>query len=264
MDLGLKGKRAFISGSTAGIGFGIARLLLQEGATVIINGRTQESVDSKVTQLIEEFPNGDVSGIAADFSHKQEVEKLIDHLHDIDILINNVGIYYSKNFEDTTDDEWYHQFEVNVMSGIRLSRALLPKMLKSGWGRIIFISSECSNLVPEDLISYSTTKAALLAISRGLAQLTKGSEVTVNTIAPGSTLTEGAELFLENLAKEQGVEKAKAEADFFKNIRTSSLLQRFAQVDEVAQTVVYYSSPLSSATNGSLIKIDGGSMGGIY
>lgn len=263
MDLQLTNKTVFITGSTSGIGFATAKLFLQEGATVFVNGRSQESVDKAVDQLVDELPNAKVCGIPADFSKKTEIDALIKQLPPIDILINNVGIYASTTFFDMPDEEWYHQFEVNVMSGVRLSRQLMPQMLDKNWGRIIFISSECATLVPEDLIAYSMTKTAMLSISRGLAQMTKGTAVTVNTVVPGSTLSEGAEQFLADVAQKEGKTAKKVEEEFFTNVRTSSLLQRFASVTEVANTIVYLSSPLAAATNGAAIKVDGGSMGGI-
>ncbi|TMM59207.1 SDR family oxidoreductase [Maribacter algarum] len=263
MNLQLQDKTAFITGSTAGIGYATAKTLIQEGASVILNGRTEGSVIKAVQKLEQEFPNNSVSGFATDFSKLNEVEELVNKLPEIDILINNVGIYSSGSFFEITDEDWYRQFEVNVMSGVRLSKNILPKMLTKNWGRILFVSSECATLVPIDMIPYSMTKAALHAVSRGLAQLTKSSGVTVNTIVPGSTLSEGAERFLENAAEKDGKIKAEVEEDFFSEVRTSSLLQRFAKVDEVANTIAYLSSPLSSATNGSAIKVDGGSTGGI-
>lgn len=263
MNLQLNGKSVFISGSTSGIGFGIAKTFLQEGASIIVNGRTDVSVSEAMKRLKKEFSKGKMEGIACDFSKPSEVENLLEKLPDIDILINNVGIYTSQSFFETTDEDWKQQIEVNIMSGVRLSKYLLPKMIDKNWGRILFISSECATLVPADLIAYSTTKTALLGVSRGLAQLTKGTEVTVNTIFPGSTLTEGAQLFLENLAKEKSQSIEAIKADFFREVRYSSLLQRFINVEEVANTVVYFSSPLAAATNGTSIKVDGGSMGGI-
>lgn len=263
MDLKLKGKTVFISGSTAGIGFGVAEIFLREGATVIINGRSNSSIEKAKQRLAQSFPDATISGLACDFSKSDEVEQLIQKLPQIDILINNVGIYTSQSFSDTSDSDWKNQMEVNIMSGVRLSRHLLPKMIEKNWGRIIFVSSECATLVPEDLIAYSTTKTALLGVSRGLAQLTKGSGVTVNTVLPGSTMTEGAEQFLKNLAEKENKSIDQVEIDFFTQIRTSSLLQRFASVEEVANTIVYFSSPLAAATNGAAIKLDGGSTGGI-
>ena len=263
MDLQLKNKTVFITGSTGGIGFATAKLFLQEDATVFINGRYQHSVDNAVEMLVTQFPNAKICGIPADFSTKEAVEALITQLPAIDILINNVGVYAATSFYEMPDAEWYRQFEVNVMSGVRLSRHLLPKMTTKNWGRILFISSECATLVPEDLIAYSMTKAAMLAVSRGLAQMTKGTNVTVNTVVPGSTLSEGAEQFLADVAKKEDKTTDQVEAEFFTNVRTSSLLQRFASVEEVANTIVYLSSPLAAATNGAAIKVDGGSMGGI-
>lgn len=263
MNLKLQGKTAFITGSIAGIGFATARTLAREGATIILNGRTEEKLNDAIQKLQEEFPKNSISGLVADFSKLNEVEELLDELPEIDILINNVGIYSSESFFETADVDWYRQFEVNVMSGIRLSKKLLPKMLSKNWGRILFVSSECATLVPVDMIPYSMTKTAIHAISRGLAQMTKGTGVTVNTIVPGSTLSEGAEQFLENVALKEGKTKVQVEEAFFTEVRTSSLLQRFATVEEVANTITYLASPLSSATNGTAIKVDGGSMGGI-
>ena len=263
MDLKLKGKTVFISGSTAGIGFGVTKIFLQEGAKVIVNGRTDTSVSKAIERLKTDFPKGEIKGVACDFSKVEEVDSLLKKLSNIDILINNVGIYTSQSFVATTDQDWHNQMEVNIMSGVRLSRHLLPKMIEKNWGRILFVSSECATLVPADLIAYSTTKTAVLGVSRGLAQLTKGTGVTVNTVLPGSTMTEGAEQFLQNLAKDKNQSVAEVETDFFKDVRPASLLQRFATVEEIANTIVYFSSPIAAATNGAAIKLDGGSMGGI-
>lgn len=263
MDLNLKGKTVFISGATAGIGFCAAKIFLQEGAVVYVNGRTKASVTKAIQRLKAVVPNAEVEGIAADFSDAKAVQLLLQELPNIDILINNVGVYTSQSFFETTDEDWQRQIEVNIMSGVRLSRHVLPKMLTKNWGRILFVSSECATLVPADLIAYSTTKAAVLAASRGLAQLTSGTGVTVNAVLPGSTMTEGAADFLADLATKENKTIAQAESDFFSNVRTSSLLQRFATVEEVANSMVYFSSPLASATNGAVIKLDGGSTGGI-
>ncbi len=263
MDLKLQGKTAFITGSTAGIGFATAQALAKEGVNVVLNGRTKKKLDEAVQKLQQEFPETSISGLVADFGKLNEVAELLNELPGIDILINNVGIYFPGSFFKTDDEDWYNQFEVNVMSGVRLSKQLLPKMLDTNWGRILFISSECATLVPPDMIAYSMTKAAILAVSRGLAQLTKGSGVTVNTVIPGSTLSEGADRFLEQVAENDNKTKSQVEEEFFSKVRTSSLLQRFARVEEVGNTIAYLASPLSSATNGSAIKVDGGSMGGI-
>ena len=263
MDLQLSDKNAFISGSTTGIGLHTAKALLAEGANVWINGRDDKTVAKAVAELQKTYPDCEVGGIAADFADVDSVKSLIEQLSAIDILINNVGIYSSQAFAEVSDADWQRQLEVNLMSGVRLSRVLLPKMLERGWGRVIFVSSECASLVPEDLIPYSTTKAALLALSRGLAQLTKGSDVTVNAVLPGSTLTDGAEQFLENLAKDQGVSVKQAESNFFDESRSMSLLGRFASATEVANTIAYYCSPLTSASNGAAVRVDGGTIGGI-
>lgn len=263
MDLKLQDKTAFISGSTSGIGYATAKSLAEEGATVILNGRNKDGVGEAVKRLKGEVKGAKVSGLAADFSNKEEVDRLIEQLPRIDILVNNVGIFRIKSFYDTTDEDWFRHFEVNVMSGVRLSREILPQMLSKTWGRIVFISSECATMVPDDLIAYSMTKTALLSVSRGLAQLCKGTEVTVNSVLPGSTLTAGAEQLLQDMANQDNISVQQAEVNFFQDVRSSSLLGRFAKVEEVAHTITYLCSPLAVATNGASIKVDGGSTGGI-
>ena len=260
MDLHLKGKKVFISGSTKGIGFETARLFLEEGATVIINGRTKKSVESALSSL-----NSDnVSGLVADFLKDSQVKTLIDHIpNDIDILVNNVGIFRGKEFKDETVDDWNDHFKVNLMSGVKLSKHFLPEMIKRNWGRIIFISSECATLVPSDLLSYSVSKASINVFSSGLAKLTKGTNVTINTVIPGSTLSEGSVKFLEETAKRENKTVEEVEKNFFKDVRSSSLLGRFARVEEVASTIVYLCSTVASATNGASVRVDGGSMGSI-
>jgi len=258
MDLQLKGKTAFISGSTQGIGFAIARQLLEEGANVIINGRTESRVIEAIEKLKKYIPGGEVSGIAADFSIVTEVNQLIEKLPEVDILINNAGIFEPKPFTEITDEDWFRFFEVNVMSGVRLSRYLFPKMIEKNWGRIIFISSESGVNIPEEMIHYGTTKTAQLAISRGLAELTKGTNVTVNCVLPGPTKSEGVGEFVKQLATAGNISPEEAEKNFFKTARPTSLLQRFSSVEEIANLVTYVASPLSSATNGSALKVDGG------
>ena len=260
MDLHLKGKKVFISGSTKGIGFETARLFLEEGATVIINGRTKKSVESALSSL-----NSDnVSGLVADFLKDSQVKTLIDHIpNDIDILVNNVGIFRGKEFKDETVDDWNDHFKVNLMSGVQLSKHFLPEMIKRNWGRIIFISSECATLVPSDLLSYSVSKASINVFSSGLAKLTKGTNVTINTVIPGSTLSEGSIKFLEETAVRENKTVEEVEKNFFKDVRSSSLLGRFARVKEVASTIVYLCSTAASATNGASVRVDGGSMGSI-
>ncbi|HKG08356.1 MAG TPA: SDR family oxidoreductase [Pedobacter sp.] len=258
MDLQLLNKTAFISGSTAGIGFAIAHSLLQEGAKVIINGRTEDGVAAAVQELKQLVSGADVSGLAADFSKAAEVSALIDQLPDVDILVNNAGIFEPKPFEEIPDEDWFRFFEVNVMSGIRLSRSIFPKMLAKNWGRIIFISSESAVFIPDEMIHYGMTKTAQLAISRGLAELSKGTGVTVNSILPGPTKSKGVVTFIEDLARAGNISTDEVETDFFKNLRPTSLLQRFASVEEIANTVTYYVSPLASATNGAAIRVEGG------
>lgn len=258
MDLKIEGKTAFISGSTAGIGLAIAKRLLNEGVKVIINGRKQDGVDKAVAALKAMNKNYDVKGIAADFSKADEVNTLISQLPDIDILINNAGIFEPKPFADIPDEDWYRFFEVNVMSGIRLSRHFFPKMIAKDWGRIIFISSESGVFIPDEMIHYGMTKTAQIAVSRGLAELTKGTNVTVNAILPGPTRSKGVGGFIEDLASAGKKSTEEVELDFFKNMRPTSLLQRFATVEEVADTVVYYTSGLASATNGAAIRVEGG------
>ncbi len=258
MDLQLKNKTALVTGSSAGIGFAIAKSLLQEGATVYINGRTRSSVDKAVKKLQDKIPGANVNGIPADFSKADDVNNLIKELPHADILINNVGIFEPKSFTDISDREWFHFYEVNVLSGVRLARAYFNKMIENNWGRIIFISSESALQIPEEMIHYGMTKTAQLAISRGLAELTKGTNVTVNTILPGPTKSEGSAEFVERLAKQRNISTSEAETDFFKTARPTSILRRFTSVDEIAHTVVYFSSPLSSATNGAAIRADGG------
>lgn len=258
MDLQLKGKTAFVSGSTQGIGFAIALQLLQEGATVIINGRTSQRVEQAVEKLKAQVPGAAVSGIAADFSKVADVQQLTGQLNKVDILINNAGIFEPKAFADITDEDWLRFFEVNVLSGIRLARHCFPKMLEQNWGRILFISSESAINIPDEMIHYGATKTMQLAVSRGLAELTKGTNVTVNAVLPGPTKSEGVDEFVKQLAASQNVTPQEAETGFFKTMRPTSLLQRFADVSEVASLVTYLSSPLSSATNGAALRVDGG------
>jgi NAD(P)-dependent dehydrogenase (short-subunit alcohol dehydrogenase family) len=264
MDYQLKNKTALVTGSTSGIGFAIAKLLATEGAHVIINGRSEETIQKAITELTKENPSASIVGMVADFTDKNSVEAMIAKIGDVDILINNVGIFTSQSFSETPDEDWYNLFEVNVMSGVRLSRSFLPGMLKKGWGRIIFISSECAQLVPEDLIAYGMTKAAIHSIARGLAQTTRNTAVTVNTVMPGSTLSDGAKRFLKEQAVKEKISEEEVAADFFKNVRTTSILGRFTSVEEIAQAVVYLSSPISAATNGAVLKADGGSVPGIF
>lgn len=258
MDLQLKGKTAFISGSTQGIGFAIALQLLKEGASVVINGRTEDRVKEAVGKLRQQVPGATVSGVAADFSKAADVNKLIEKLPVVDILVNNAGIFEPRPFEEITDEEWLRFFEVNVLSGVRLSRHYFQHMLQQNWGRIIFISSESAVMIPEEMIHYGMTKTAQLSISRGLAELTKNTNVTVNTVMPGPTKSEGVVEFIKQVAISKQITPEEAEKDFFKTMRPSSLIQRFADVSEIANLVTYVASPLSAATNGAALRADGG------
>jgi NAD(P)-dependent dehydrogenase (short-subunit alcohol dehydrogenase family) len=252
MDLQLDGKRALATGSTAGIGFAIAAALAGERCREILNGRTQARVDAALAKL-----PGAV-GLTADLGTSGGVAEAIRRFPDVDILINNLGIFEPKPFEAIPDEDWFRFFEVNVLSGVRLSRYYLPRMKAAGWGRIIFISSESAVQIPAEMIHYGMTKTAQLAISRGLAETTAGTRVTVNSVLPGPTASEGVEEFVGRLAADQKTDRATVEQEFFKNIRPSSLLRRFATPEEVAALVTFVASPLSSATNGAALRVDGG------
>ena len=259
MDLQLTGKKALISGSTAGIGYGIALALAREGAEVIVNGRTQTRVDEAVARLEAELGvRAEISGIAADLGAADGVEALIQQVPAVDVLVNNLGIFEPKAFADITDADWTRFFEVNVLSGVRLSRFYLPKMTAAGWGRIVFISSESGVNTPTEMIHYGFTKTAQLALSRGLAQTAKGTGVTVNSVLPGPTASEGVGTFVGQMAKERGITPEQMEKDFFEHARPSSLLKRFETVAEIADAVTFVCSPLASAITGAALRVDGG------
>ena len=257
MDLELSGKRVFVSGSTQGIGFAIAKALLREGATVVVNGRREEGVRTAVRDLESAVPGASVSGIAADFESLDDVARLLDTLGEIDILVNNVGLFGVSPFGDLADDDWQRYFDVNVMSGVRLSRHVLGGMLARGWGRIIFIGSESGVNVPGDMLHYGMTKAAMLAVSNGLAKLTRGTEVTVNAVLGGPTYSDGVARVVEQISTAQGVSADDLKSAIVAENRTS-LLQRFIEPVEIAHLVIYLASPLSSATNGAAVRADGG------
>src|SRR3954463_747719 len=258
MDLQLKGKRALVTGSTAGIGFAAAAGLFKEGASVVVNGRTKERVEEAVAKVRGTGGDGEVLSIAADLSSSGGVAELVRQLPEVDILVNNLGIFEPKPFEEIPDADWMRFFEVNVMSGVRLSRAYLPEMKQRNWGRIVFISSESAVNIPAEMIHYGMTKTAQLAIARGLAETTVGTGVTVNSVLPGPTMSEGVNEFVSGLAKQQSTDAAAVEKGFFKTMRPTSLLKRFATPQEVANLVTYVCSPLSSATNGAALRVDGG------
>jgi NAD(P)-dependent dehydrogenase (short-subunit alcohol dehydrogenase family) len=258
MDLELNGKSALVTGSTAGIGFAIARGLAREGARVIISGRSEERVNGAIDAIKKKHGSAEVEGFVGDLSLADVAAELTALYSELDILINNLGIFEPKPFVEITDQEWVHFFEVNVLSGVRLSRFYLPRMLKKDWGRIIFISSESALQIPSEMIHYGTTKTAQLAVSRGLAELTAGTGVTVNAILPGPTASEGVSEFVDRLSKQSNQSAADFEKIFFEKIRPTSLLKRFASTEEVANLVVYVASPAASATNGAALRVDGG------
>jgi len=258
MDLQLDGKRALVSGSTGGIGYAIAAALAAEGAHVIINGRTQARVDAALQKLMAARPAGKAEGFAADLGTSDGVAGIVGKFPDVEILVNNLGIFEPKPFEQIPDADWFRFFEVNVLSGVRLSRHYLPGMKERNWGRIVFISSESAVQIPAEMIHYGMTKTAQLAISRGLAETTAGTNVTVNTVLPGPTDSEGVATFVEQMAAARKISRQEVEREFFRSVRPSSLLQRFARVDEVAAMVAFVCSPLSSATNGAALRVEGG------
>jgi len=253
MDLQLSGKTALITGATAGIGLAIARTLAAEGVNLVIAGRSQANLDAAVTDI-----GGNVRAVLADPATAEGAATLTDAVPDIDILVNNLGIYESKEFGEITDDDWRRFFEVNVLSGARLSRHYLPGMLARDWGRIIFISSESAVLVPPNMIHYGMTKTAQLAISRGLAATTKGTRVTVNAVLPGTTRSAGIEDFMRSVASDPNLPAHEMEREYFAKERATSLIQRMIEPEEVASLVAYVASPLSAATNGAALRVDGG------
>jgi NAD(P)-dependent dehydrogenase (short-subunit alcohol dehydrogenase family) len=258
MELQLEGKRALVTGSTAGIGYAIAEGLAKEGATVIVNGRTSRRVEQALASLGKAGVRGKIEGLPADLGTAEGVGLAIEKFPDVDILVNNLGIFDPKPFEQISDQEWMKFFEVNVLSGVRLSRHYLPRMAKRNWGRIVFISSESAVQIPAEMIHYGMTKTAQLAISRGLAETTGGTGVTVNTVLAGPTASEGANEFVMRMATSMKKSPAEVEQEFFRSMRPTSLLRRFARPDEVAAMVTFVCSPLSSATNGAALRVDGG------
>jgi NAD(P)-dependent dehydrogenase (short-subunit alcohol dehydrogenase family) len=258
MKIDLKGKTALVTGSTSGIGHAIAKGLASAGADVVVNGRTQAKVDTAAAAIARAVPGAKVRGVAADVSAADGCNSLVADLPEVDILVNNAGIFEPRGFFDIPDEDWSRFFEVNVMSGVRLSRAYLPAMLKRNWGRIVFISSESALNIPKEMIHYGTTKTAQLAVSRGLAEMTRGTAVTVNSVLPGPTMSEGVETFVKDLARQSGQSVEAAASQFIKQFRPTSLLQRFARVEEIANMVVYVASKEASATNGAALRAEGG------
>ena len=256
MNLELTNKTALVSGSTKGIGFAIASQLAAEGAHVMVNGRTDENLASALQQIRKSVPEAKLDGFAGDLSTVKATEALLKRLPSVDILVNNLGIFEPKPFDEIPDEDWRRFFEVNVLSGVRLSRAYVAGMKQRNWGRIIFISSESGIQIPVEMIHYGTTKTAQLAVSRGLAEYCAGTGVTVNAILPGPTLSAGVEEFVARLSGGQPFEVF--EKEFFKTVRPSSLIKRFATPEEVARLVTFVCSPLASAITGAALRVDGG------
>jgi NAD(P)-dependent dehydrogenase (short-subunit alcohol dehydrogenase family) len=258
MNLGLAGKRALVTGSTAGIGLAAARGLAAEGAHVTINGRTAARVDAALDELRRALPTARVDGIAADLGTGAGCDAVIRHVPELDVLVNNVGIFEPKPFERITDAEWLRFFETNVLSGVRLSRHYVRGMRERNWGRIVFVSSESALQIPAEMIHYGMTKTAQLAVSRGLAETLAGTGVTVNSVLPGPTASEGVGTFVAQMAEARGVDRDTVEREFFASGRPSSVIQRLATVDEVASMIVYVCSAAASATTGAALRVDGG------
>ena len=258
MDLELRGKRSLVTGSTAGIGLATARLLAAEGAEVIVNGRTEARVEEAVRAIREAVPDAAVRGVAADLGSAAGCQALIEHVPDVDVLVNNVGIFEPKPFEEIPDADWLRFFETNVLSGVRMARHYISGMRTRNWGRIVFISSESAVQIPSEMIHYGMTKTAQLAVARGLAETTIGTGITVNSVLPGPTASEGVATFVAQMAEARGTDFATMEREFFATARPSSLLQRFATPDEVAAMIVYVCSGRAAATNGAALRVDGG------
>jgi NAD(P)-dependent dehydrogenase (short-subunit alcohol dehydrogenase family) len=258
MNLGLEGKRALVSGSTAGIGWAIAAGLAAEGAEVVVNGRTQSRVDAAVRAVKERHPSAQLRGVAADLGTAEGCTLMVREVPEVDVLVNNLGIFEPKPFVEIPDADWNRLWEVNVLSGVRLARSYLPGMMSRNWGRILFISSESALQIPVEMIHYGTTKTAQLAVARGLAETTRGTAVTVNSILAGPTRSEGVEEFFDRLAVQQKVDRGQVEREFFATARPTSLLQRFATPEEVAAMAVFVASRPASAVNGASLRVDGG------
>jgi NAD(P)-dependent dehydrogenase (short-subunit alcohol dehydrogenase family) len=270
MQINLENKLAIVTGSTAGIGFGIVKGLATAGANVVLNGRTQARVDEAVGQLeseIRRLSSGhkpSIRGVAADLSTRQSATEFIAQVPDADILVNNLGIFEPKPFFDIPDDDWERFFQVNVMSAVRMSRHYTPKMVARGWGRVLFLSSESGICTPVEMVHYGMTKTALLAVSRGLAETVAGSGVTVNSVLPGPTASEGVEQFVKDLARDGKKTREQVEQEFFANVRPTSLIKRFETVDEIANMCVFLASNQASAVTGTAARVDGGVVRSVF
>jgi NAD(P)-dependent dehydrogenase (short-subunit alcohol dehydrogenase family) len=258
VNLEIDGRRALVTGSTAGIGLATARLHAAENATVVVNGRTEARVAAAVRAIRDAVPGASVSGVAADLGTAAGCASVVGQVRDVDILVNNLGIFEPKPFEQITDADWLRFFETNVLSGVRLARQYLPGMRARGWGRIVFVSSESAVQIPAEMMHYGMTKTAQLAVARGLAETTVGTGITVNSVLPGPTASEGVGTFVTQMAAARGIDAKTVEREFFESARPSSLLKRFATPDEVASMIVYVCSARASATNGAALRVDGG------
>ncbi len=258
MDLGLRSKLALVTGSTAGIGWATAETLAREGASVIVNGRTPERVDAAIGRLRAALPQARVQGIAADVSTASGCRSVIEAFPELDILVNNMGIFAPKPFGEISDADWMHFFEANVLSGVRLARHYVEGMRARNWGRIVFVSSESALQIPAEMVHYGVTKTAQIAVARGLAETLAGTNVTVNSVLPGPTASEGVGRFVEELARSAGKDPGSIEREFFATARPSSIIQRFASTEEVAALIAYTCSAQASATTGAALRVDGG------
>jgi NAD(P)-dependent dehydrogenase (short-subunit alcohol dehydrogenase family) len=258
MDLNLDEKMALVTGSTAGIGYAVAAGLAAQGASVIVTGRTHARVEDAVRRIGEEHPGAKVFGLAADLGSSTGIDRLLSRHPRVDILVNNVGIFEPKPFEEIPDEDWHRFLEVNFMSGVRLTRAYLPGMRTLNWGRVVFISSESGVQIPAEMVHYGVTKAAQIALARGIAETVAGTGITVNSVLPGPTRSEGVGTFVAQMAQQQGISEAEMERQFFATARPTSLIKRFETPEEVANMVVYVCSPAASATSGSALRVDGG------
>ena len=258
MNLYLEDKIALVTGSTAGIGFAIAAGLAAEGARVIVNGRSEERVRDAVSAILKQHPKAKLESLAADLATVEAAERTASLFPAVDILVNNLGVYAPRPFEALTDDDWLKIIETNFLSGVRLSRYYLPKMIKANWGRILFISSESAVNIPVEMIHYGVTKTMQVALARGLAETTAGTNVTVNSVLAGPTRSEGVEQFVQDMAAQQARTPEEIEREFFESVRPSSLIKRFASIDEVASMVIFLASPLAAATNGAAVRVEGG------
>jgi len=264
MNLGLRGKLAVVSGSTAGIGFAIAAVLAQEGARVVINGRTEARVTTAVEKIRQRMKGAELIGVAADLGTAAGVNAFVKQIPEADILVNNLGIFEAKPFLEIPDADLLRFFEINVLSGVRLTRHYLAGMLQKNWGRLIFISSESGQQIPTEMIHYGMTKTAQVAIARGVAQTVVATGVTVNSVLVGPTASEGASEFVQNMARQQAISAAEVEKQFFATIRPTSLLKRFETPEEIAAVVAFVASTQSVAINGAAVRAEAGVVQSIF